>query len=357
MKRKERHESIKIGFKKKNQEIEKMYNNETDTPLRFIDLFCGIGGFHIGMKKLNGTCVFACDIDKECQSVYYNNFGIKPFGDICNIDLQKVPDHDILFAGFPCQPFSIAGKQKTFTDERTKPYEFILKILKDKKPAAFVLENVKHLKYVAAGEALRRIETDLEELGYKIETVVKNIYDIGLPQNRERLFIIGNTKKKFIPDISKYTRQTQVTLKSILGQTVDYLDESKYTLLPKDKITSKEKSGLIFCGYLNGVLRKNGIKPNTEHLSRAHKQPNRIYHINGTNPTLSSSETSCRYYIYDGIGVRKLNADNLYELMGFPKEFKKHQNHSTAVKQIGNAVCPLVVENIMVEVVKQFFIQ
>jgi DNA (cytosine-5)-methyltransferase 1 len=346
---KRKQQSIETFFKKKKKEEPCALSEE---PIRFVDLFCGIGGFHIAMQKFNSRCVWACDIDPDCQKVYKENFGVEPFGDICKVNVEDIPDHDILFAGFPCQPFSIAGKQKTFTDERTKPYEYILKILKEKKPNTFVLENVKHLKAVADGEALKRIKADLIELGYNIETCMLNTYDFGLPQNRERLFIIGNTRKKFIP-AQRVCRVERITLSSILGKADEYIDDSRYTLLDDDQITPQPKSGLIFCGYLNAKLRKAGIRPNTEHLSRVHKQPNRIYHINGTNPTLSSSETSCRYYIYDGKGVRKLKVGDLYGLMGFPKDFKRHSRDTAAIRHIGNAVCPLVVESVISELIQQ----
>ena len=125
----------------------------------------------------------------------------------------------------------------------------------------------------------------------------------------------------------------------------EYLEENKYVLLNSDKLKT-QKSGLIFCGYLKGNLRKNGALPNTEHLSRVHKQPNRIYHINGVNPTLSSSEGSGRYYIYDEIGVRKLTIDECFKIMGFPENYILHNKSNVNYSQIGNAVSPVLIENI-----------
>ena len=123
------------------------------------------------------------------------------------------------------------------------------------------------------------------------------------------------------------------------------------------KYHKKQSSGLIFCGYLKGNLRKKGAKDNTEHLSRVHKQPNRIYHINGVNPTLSSSEKSGRYYIYDEIGVRKLTIDECYKIMGFPDKYYKSNKISDCYSQIGNSVSPIIISNIKDELIKQNFIQ
>ena len=137
---------------------------------------------------------------------------------------------------------------------------------------------------------------------------------------------------------------------------IPVLNEDKYVLLNPDKLKT-QKSGLIFCGYLKGNIRKNGALPNTEHLSRVHKQPNRIYHINGVNPTLSSSEGSGRYYIYDEIGVRKLTIDECFKIMGFPENYILHNKSNVNYSQIGNAVSPVLIENIYKELCSQDFIQ
>ena len=118
-----------------------------------------------------------------------------------------------------------------------------------------------------------------------------------------------------------------------------------------------QKNKKIFCGYLKGNLRKNGALPDTEHLSRVHKQPNRIYHINGVNPTLSSSEMSGRYYIYDGTGVRRLCINECFKIMGFPDNYKFHDKNNVNYHQIGNAVSPVLIENIYKELCSQHFIQ
>ena len=128
-----------------------------NTKLKFIDLFCGIGGFHIALKKLNCECVFACDIDKNSREVYRNNFNIEPVGDIKKINIKDIPDFDILCAGFPCQSFSNGGNKKCFDDERGMLFNEIIKIAEIKNPRFMILENVKHILKISNGEVLKYI--------------------------------------------------------------------------------------------------------------------------------------------------------------------------------------------------------
>ncbi len=163
--------------------------------LKFIDLFCGIGGFHVAMKEASlendiiPECVFSSDIDKYCQDSYEMNFGQRPAGDITKVEPKDIPDHDILFAGFPCQPFSILGQMKGFDDTRGTLFFHIANILKEKKPKAFILENVKQLVGHNEGQTLKVIMKTLKELGYHVQYAVLNALDYGLPQKRERVII------------------------------------------------------------------------------------------------------------------------------------------------------------------------
>ena len=170
--------------------------------IRFIDLFCGLGGFRIALKKQE--CVFSCDNDKSVSDVYYNNFNENPFSDIQSIHERNIPKHDILCAGFPCQPFSIAGKRKGFDDSRGTLFFDILRILNYHKPKAFILENVKGLvnhdngnTFKIITESLSKslngvlINSSIENLGYNVFYKVLNSKDYGIPQNRERIFIVG----------------------------------------------------------------------------------------------------------------------------------------------------------------------
>ncbi|MDE8035287.1 DNA (cytosine-5-)-methyltransferase [Actinobacillus equuli subsp. equuli] len=332
-------------------------------PLKFIDLFAGIGGFHQALHNQGAKCVFAAEWDNKCRETYEYNFKkISPklfeldnfAGDLTQIEPKSIPDHDILCAGFPCQPFSISGKQKGFEDTRGTLFFNVLEIIEAKQPKVVFLENVKHLVHHDNGNTLRVILEKLEELGYLAEWKVLNAKDFGLAQNRERIIIIANKQARFNFKKIKHTQNT--IIKDILDtdSNFEYLKEDEYTLLPEN-LVKEQKSGLIFCGYRNKTIRTSGVRPNTEHLSRVHKQPNRIYHINGTHPTLPSQEASGRFFIYDGKGVRKLTIDECYKLQGFPKSFQKNQNLAACYNQIGNSVAIPMIEAIFSQIKEQYF--
>ena len=161
--------------------------------ITFIDLFCGIGGFHQSMVSLGGECVFACDIDPECQRTYEANYGIKPKGDITQIDAADIPPHDVLCAGFPCQSFSKAGKRLGFNDETKGTLFFdICRILEFHRPKYALLENVRNLASHDRGNTWRVIHDKLEALGYNLlpEPIIFSPHYLGVPQHRERVFIM-----------------------------------------------------------------------------------------------------------------------------------------------------------------------
>ena len=165
--------------------------------VRFIDLFCGIGGFHVAVDQVGAShgllaeCVFASDIDEDCMKAYQANFGLLPAGDITKISEPDIPDHDILFAGFPCQAFSICGDRRGFEDSRGTLFFDVARILDEKRPAAFVLENVKQLATHDGGRTLSTIMRILGQLGYQAEWRILNALDYGVPQKRERTLIVG----------------------------------------------------------------------------------------------------------------------------------------------------------------------
>ena len=160
-------------------------------PLRCADLFSGIGGFHIAAFNLGMEVVFACDIDPEARRAYQANFGLEPEGDIVELGMQDIPEHDLLFAGFPCQPFSIIGQKKGFNDPRGEMFFETLRILRVKRPRGVILENVKQLATLDKGRIVRRILDDMEALGYAVDFRILNAMDFGLPQKRERTIIVG----------------------------------------------------------------------------------------------------------------------------------------------------------------------
>jgi DNA (cytosine-5)-methyltransferase 1 len=165
--------------------------------MKFADLFAGIGGFHIALSNAGAECVFACDIDEECRKTYEENFGIEPKVDITKIDPMSTPNHDILCAGFPCQPFSVCGKQEGFKDDRGNLIFCVLYIVNKKNPKVVFLENVKHLKYHDQGKTLSTIISEFEKLGFKMSWKILNAKDYGAAQNREWMIMVANRDKKF----------------------------------------------------------------------------------------------------------------------------------------------------------------
>ena len=182
----------------------------------FIDLFAGIGGFRIPMQELGGNCVFSSEFNYHAQRAYEFNFGEVPFGDITKLNTNIVPKHDILCAGFPCQPFSISGKMKGFEDTRGTLIYHVFEIIEKHQPKVIFLENVKHLVYHNKKRTLATIVQHLEEMGYVVSKKVLNASDFGIPQNRERIIIIGHKNTKF--DFSKIEQKTKPTLKEFLDK-------------------------------------------------------------------------------------------------------------------------------------------
>ena len=161
-----------------------------DSTLKFIDLFCGIGGFHQALNRLNATCVFACDIDEQCRKTYERNYGLKPAGDISKIDISTIPTFDILCGGFPCQSFSNSGKKGGLSDKRGQLFEYILQIANFRKPRFLFLENVKHIMKIDGGKAFKHILQRIRETGYEVDTIELSPHQLGIPQQRERVVFV-----------------------------------------------------------------------------------------------------------------------------------------------------------------------
>jgi len=322
--------------------------------IRFIDLFAGIGGFRMGFESVGANCVFSSEIDDHAKLMYYENFGEIPHGDIRNISVQDIPQFDVLLAGFPCQPFSIAGVKKGFDDTRGTLFFDIARIIEYHMPLVVVLENVKHFKNHDHGNTLRIVLRTLESLGYRVSWDLLNAKDFGVPQNRERTLIIATTiGERFRFDNLEHV--PEIDLSEILEgekSSFEYLADIDYTLIDNHK---KQDSGLIFIGYRNKNIRKRGVRPNTNHLSRVHKQPNRIYSSAGTHPTLSSQEPTGRYFIYHEGKVRKLTLLECYRLMGFPDDFVKVGSTAKQYNRVGNSIVIPMVKEIAKCIKRQYF--
>lgn len=332
------------------------------TQIKYIDLFCGIGGFHQALTNIipQSSCVLASDIDENARKTYEINHKLKPLGDIKKIDIDKIPSFNLICGGFPCQAFSIAQwkDKKAFDDPRGTLFFEIIKVIDVHKPKCILLENVANLTKINKGVVLQTLLNSLTTRGYKVSYELLSPHQFGIPQNRERVYIIATASEKEFDFKLLSEKTTKCKISDILDENVSedhYIDTSKYTLLDHEQIKTQPKSGLRFCGYLKGQLRKVGARENTEHLSRVHKQLMRIYSSNGTHPTLSASETSGRYHIYEESSrrVRRLTLNECYKLMAYPTSFVKNTNKGVAYKQIGNSVCVRVIEEIIKEMVKQ----
>jgi DNA (cytosine-5)-methyltransferase 1 len=313
---------------------------------------------------VGGECVFASEIDTYARQTYEANFKtISPAlfesghfaGDITQVDYTQIPDFEVLCAGFPCQPFSICGQKKGFEDTRGTLFFNICQIIQIKKPPVIFLENVKNLVHHDGGKTLNTILESLEDLGYLVSFKVLNAIHFNTPQNRERIIIVATKDKPFNFETLSYHSQ-KVAMKDFLDTAgnFDFLEKTDYTLLEK---VTQQASGLIFAGYRNKNIRINGTRPNTEHLSRVHKQPNRIYSIQGTHPTLPSQEVSGRFFIYDDRidSVRRLTLRECYRFMGYPESFEIHTSKAEAYKQIGNSVCIPMIQAVAESIKSQFF--
>ena len=285
--------------------------------IKFIDLFCGIGGFRIAMEEacrendLIPECVFSSDIDTFCQDSYEANFGHRPTGDITKVDEKDIPDHDILFAGFPCQPFSIIGQMQGFNDIRGTLFFDIARILKHKRPKAFVLENVKQLDGHDKGRTLKIIIKTLQELGYHVQYAVLNALDYGLPQKRERVIIVGH-REPIMFSFPSPVRPFK-PLSEILEKKVD----KKY--YASEYIVNKRKA-----------KHKSAYKLSIWHENKAGNICSYPYSC------ALRAGASYNYLLVNG--ERRLTPREMFRLQGFPDTYKIVVNDSQARKQAGNAV-------------------
>ena len=327
------------------KKLVKEYKKERDitqeklpSTIKFIDLFCGIGGFRYASQQafeklgVMGQCMFSSDIDKYAAESYEANFEEKPVGDITKVDEKDIPDFDLLFAGFPCQAFSICGLQRGFADNTKGTLFFdIARIIKEKQPKAFVLENVKNLVGHDGGRTFRTIIHVLrEELGFYVDYKVLNALDFGLPQKRERIIIVG-AKTSFDMDWN-FDIENVKTLKDIL----------------EDKVDRKH--------YASEEIVKKRKKMHTAQTEPA------IWHENKSG-NISSYPYSCalcagashNYLLVDG--KRRLTPREMLRLQGFPDEFKIVVSDAQTRKQAGNAIPVSMVAKVIEKFIPLVFFQ
>jgi DNA (cytosine-5)-methyltransferase 1 len=333
---------------------------------KFIDLFAGIGGIRIPFQELGGKCVFTSEWDKFSQKSYASNFGEMPAGDITLVSATSIPDHDLLLGGFPCQAFSQAGLKKGFTETRGTMFFEIQRILVEKKPKAFLLENVKQLKGHDKGRTLRTILDFLEgnnpqdipddvpmseearkalgtKLNYQVFTKVLRARDFGIPQNRERIFIIGFDKDYYGDDIDFEAIFKWPTPTMTPTRVGDILEESK---LLDEKYTISDK---LWTGHK---------KRKEEHKEKGNGFGYSLF----TQDSPYANTISARYY-KDGSEIlidqshldknpRKLTPRECARLQGFPENFIVNAvSDAQAYKQFGNSVCVAVIRAIATQMI------
>lgn len=319
----------------------------------FIDLFAGIGGMRIAFQNLGGKCVFSSEWDRHAQITYESNFGEIPFGDITKINEKDIPEHDILVAGFPCQAFSIAGRRGGFEDTRGTLFFDVARILKEKQPKAFFLENVKGLANHARGKTLKVILNTLrDDLNYYVpDPQIVNAKDFGVPQNRERIFIVGFRKDIGVTNF-KYPEpiKKEVCVKDILEErpvSVKYYLSTRYleTLIEHKKRHESKGNGF---GY--EIIPPDGIA-NAIVVGGMGRERNLIIDKRLTDFT---PVTNIKGEV-NKEGIRRMTPREWARLQGFPDSFIIKVSDAQAYKQFGNSVAIPAIQATANEVIKLVF--
>lgn len=303
-------------------------DNKSLKGYKFIDLFAGIGGFRLALESFGAKCVYSNEWDKFAQETYQMNFGDTPEGDITQVDETSIPDHDILCAGFPCQPFSISGKQYGFEDSRGTLFFDVARIVKEKRPKVVFLENVKNFATHDGGKTIRVVKNTMLELGYSFQFRVLNPINYGIPQKRERVYMVC-----FRNDIERESFVFPQPFK--LNRFVENF------LLPDNEVRDLivNRPDLV----LNDKVNINYNSPSTIRVGTVGKggQGERIYSPKGIAITLSAYGggvfAKTGGYLING-QTRRLHPRECARIMGFPDSFKLHPNMNQAYKQLGNSV-------------------
>jgi DNA (cytosine-5)-methyltransferase 1 len=325
-----------------NNNIDRMQPQNTQKKeVKYIDLFCGLGAYHTAFNRNNElqnevkyTCVLASDINEGVRNIYEENYGIKPEGDINKINIDTIPDFDILCAGFPCQPFSIAGNQKGFEDEtRGNLFYKILEIVDKKQPSVLMLENVKNLYTIHKGETFKIIKNEIEKRGYNVSYKVIDSRYYNSPQSRQRIYIICNKNKKYI---FREIKNPIVPVSTIIDNSVkvffDY--KTKYKL---EKCTG------------NMAMKYKLINKKT---GKGGRQGERVYDLKKCGPTICASSggpgAKTGLYYFNG-KIRKLTVVEALKMFGFNDTYKYEtlQNKKDMLFYLGNSIVVNVLEELI----------
>lgn len=312
------------------------FPNNNKAKWKMIDLFSGIGGTRLGFHLTGETkVVFSSEIDKFSIKTYETNFGETPHGDITKISTNDIPNHDILVGGFPCQAFSQAGKKLGFEDTRGTLFFEIARILADKKPKCFLLENVRNLVSHDKGKTFKTILNTLKNLDYEVYYSLFKAKDFGVPQNRERIYIVG-FHKKLVPNYSSFKFPVATHIETKVGDILEKNVNSKYTISDnlwnghqRRKIEHKEKGN----GF--GYSLFNEDSPYTNTISAR-------YYKDGSEILIEQK----------GKNPRKLTPREAARLQGFPENFIIPVSDTQSYKQFGNSVAVPVINAIAIEILK-----
>lgn len=325
-------------------DMKRKQKDTTNNQFSFIDLFAGIGGMRIAFERAGGHCVYSSEWNKYSQQTYFANFGEQPDGDITQVNEKDIPDHEILVAGFPCQPFSIAGVSKKnslgretgFADKTQGTLFFdVCRILKEKRPKAFMLENVKNLCSHDKGKTFQIIKESLDELNYEVFCDILDGQNY-VPQHRERIIIVGFDRERYGKDITFKFDLTPKSPKPVMRDILEKEVDAKYTLSDKlwiylQNYAAKHKAAGNGFGY--------GIAP-----------------LDGVSRTISA-----RYYkdgseiliAQEGKNPRRLTPRECARLQGFPDSFRIPVSDTQAYRQFGNSVVVPLMENVAKLVVEK----
>ncbi|MGZ9755847.1 DNA cytosine methyltransferase [Mycoplasma sp. 246B] len=382
--------------------------------MKFVDLFAGIGGFHQAMKIVDkdSICVLASEIDKECVAAYYDNYHLDSNLDVVNIKVDSIPQHDILFAGFPCQAFSKAGKQEGLNDTRGTLFFQIERILKHTKTKYILLENVRNLISHDGGRTWKIIQENLYKLGYRLtkNPLILSPHQFGIPQIRERVYILGkyDPKNKDVPLNISFHNLIKKDANSVNDILDKNIDNSKYHISEYDEevlnfwndfylnINQKVIGFPVYIEYLNNndvdplfpkwkqdIIRKNQklynqnkafidkwISKDISHFRKTHQKfewqagdkINNIWEgiiqfrpsgIRVKKPDVFPALVAMVHIPIIGKYKRRLTPRECARLQSFPENFKLHQNDQKAYKQLGNSINVTVVSELIKKLLKQ----
>ena len=296
----------------------------------FIDLFAGIGGIRLGFEAVGGCCVFSSEFDEDACRTYEANFHERPAGDITKIEAGSIPDFDILLGGFPCQAFSIIGKKEGFANETCGTLFFdIERILREKRPEAFMLENVRNLTAHDGGNTFRVIITHLEALGYHVHHKVLNALDYGVPQKRERIIIVG-----FRDDVRfEFPRPLPPSERKTLSDILEtHVDERYYV---RDEIRLSR---------LSRLKDRNYPRPYISHENMAGSVTPHPY------SSALRAGASANYILIND--ERRPTEREMLRIQGFPDTYKIVAPYGKIKKQTGNSVAVPVIKAVAREMIR-----